>query len=93
MKIEKLLNDDQFMNQVRGITNPEDAVKLFAEYGIQVSAAELAAVMGEEELDETTLDNVAGGGWLIDWILSFANRRSEKNAKDIDQMLKNLNKK
>lgn len=95
MKIEELMNNEEFMAQLREVTNIEEAVKLLAEKGIQVTAAELAAATGDGELDETSLDNVAGGG-LISWLISFitpSEKQKAKAAKDMDWAINTINNK
>lgn len=69
-KAETLFNDEEFLKKVL-VMLPEDAQKEFAKKGAEITLEELngiakqinAVLSGSEELDESALDNVAGGAW------------------------------
>lgn len=66
-KLEELVENEDFMLHLRSMETYEDAVKLFAEYGVEITTEELQAALAdvpEGELDEAALRNVVGG---VDW--------------------------
>lgn len=60
---EKLMQDETFVKRVSGAADFGEVSKILREYGVEVTEEELrAAAKGSQgELDETDLDNVAGG--------------------------------
>lgn len=69
-RINQLMEDEAFAKEFSTVENANDVVALFAKNGIEVPeevAAELfdpkTLVSDEDELSETTLENVAGGLW------------------------------
>ena len=66
--LERLAQNREFTDKLAEAGSLEETVKLFAAEGVNITAkdlekaAELASAEGE--LDETMLDNVAGGGFL-----------------------------
>ena len=70
-KIKALYSDKEFVDKLASVRTFEEASVLFAEYGVKISATDLAeiaketAVSGEEYLDEGALEQVSGGGILL----------------------------
>lgn len=64
-KLNELLMDPDFQDKLEKTNSPEEASELLAQHGIQITPEELlnAFVQPEGELDEDTLDGVAGG-WI-----------------------------
>lgn len=64
-KLKELLMDPDFQDKLEKTNSPEEASELLAQHGIQITPEELlkAFAQPEGELDEDTLDGVAGG-WL-----------------------------
>lgn len=74
MKIlEELKNDKEFLEKLSAAKdNDAEMAKLFNEKGIDVTEDAIKAIrnsVNSEELDETSLDNVAGGFGLIEGIV------------------------
>lgn len=65
-KLKELIADASFCEELEKTSSPEEASNLFAQHGIQITPEELLAAVAqpEGELDETTLDDVAGGCWV-----------------------------
>lgn len=67
-KLKKLLEDPSFQEALSKTTSAEEASALLAQHGIQITPDELLAALTppEGELDENTLDGVAGGcRWCV----------------------------
>lgn len=64
-KLKELLMDPDFQDKLEKTNSPEEASELLAQHGIQITPEELlnAFAQPEGELDEDTLDGVAGG-WI-----------------------------
>lgn len=64
-KLKELMADTSFCEELEKTSSPEEASALFAQHGIQITPEELLAAVEqpEGELDETALDDVAGGCW------------------------------
>lgn len=67
-EIEKVVNSEEFIKKLTDTESMEQAIALYAEYGISITPEELAGAIhhmtdGEEknELSAEDLDNVAGG--------------------------------
>ena len=64
-KLKELLNDQAFQDEMNNAATLEDAAKIMQQHGIQVTPEELQEIMAkmesESELNETELDDVAGG--------------------------------
>ena len=62
-KLKELLMDPDFQDKLEKTNSPEEASELLAQHGIQITPEELlkAFAQPEGELDEDTLDGVAGG--------------------------------
>ncbi len=72
MTIEELMKDEAFAAQIDVAENMEAIARAFNEKGIHVSVAELETVMKEDEtgeLDENSLENVAGGGLVTAYLI------------------------
>ena len=65
-KLKELMGDTSFCEELEKTSSPEEASALFAQHGIQITPEELLAAVEqpEGELDETALDDVAGGCWV-----------------------------
>lgn len=65
-KLKELMGDTSFCEELEKASSPEEASALFAQHGIQITPEELLAAVAqpEGELDETALDDVAGGCWV-----------------------------
>ena len=69
-KLEKLLQDEEFVKELLQQETAEDAQKFFAVHGVEISIDELNAIRkgimarldNSEELSDDQLENVAGGG-------------------------------
>lgn len=77
--IEEMMRDDAFVTQIENAKDLTEVAALFRTQGVEVTKEQLEALLTSEEgeLDETALDNVAGGGI----------------GKIISQLVKNLLKK
>lgn len=65
--IEELKTDSEFLAKLADAKDENEAKVLFAERGIKVTCEELKAIRNgdtSDELDENTLENVAGGSGL-----------------------------
>lgn len=92
--IEELIQDNDFIAKVTCAKSLDAVEDLLREKGIEISTAEMKAVMRvDEELSEDALDNIAGGGWLLNWLSFLVQKRSEKNKKELDKLVKTINKK
>lgn len=63
-KIEQLSADKEFMAKVDATETMDDFIKLLANEGVEVTMADLEAAQAQcenGELDESALENVAGG--------------------------------
>lgn len=67
-KLKELVGSVEFADKLAMCSSLEDTASLFKSAGIEVNAADLAQAMemvaiqkGEEELDETYLENASGG--------------------------------
>ena len=66
-KVQALMQDEQFKAKLAAAESMDDIAALFCAEGIQVTGAELDAVVEQNsdgELSEANLENVAGGGFL-----------------------------
>ena len=67
MEIEKLFNDDSFKDSVIKAESIEELDVILKTHGIDVDKSELTSLFcdaQEGELDESSLETVAGGSWL-----------------------------
>ena len=71
-KLTKLFESEQFKEEASKIQTAEELQSLFAEHGVDLTMEEvidlcaaIAAQMGEAELSEEDLENVAGGIGLV----------------------------
>ena len=69
-KITEFYNNKDFLDTLANSKTFEEASALFAEHGVEISADDLAeiakdATTSKECLDETMLDQVSGGGFLL----------------------------
>lgn len=66
-KLKELLNDQAFQDEMNNAATLEDAAKIMQQHGIQITPEELQEIMtkmeSESELNESELDDVAGGSW------------------------------
>lgn len=76
-KIEALINEEDFLEELKKITSIDDLLKLFADNGVEMTSEEIEmiqkkgeVVMKEKglvdengELTEEMLNLVSGGGW------------------------------
>jgi predicted ribosomally synthesized peptide with nif11-like leader len=66
-KLNELLNDQAFRDEMNNAATLEDAAKIMQQHGIQITPEELQEIMtkmeSESELNESELDDVAGGFW------------------------------
>lgn len=72
MTFEELMKDGAFTAQIDAAENMETVAGLFNKNGFNVSVEEIEAVMNEdktEELDENSLENVAGGGLVTAYLI------------------------
>lgn len=68
------MSEQELYEAMEKVTSMEEAVKLLNASGVEVTAAEMekfAEKMGDVELNEESLDAVAGGG-LIDSVVKYA---------------------
>lgn len=66
LALDKLVENAEFMNTYHKVESKDGLQKLFAQYGVALEKEEIDAFVfalnsSSEELDENTLDNVAGG--------------------------------
>lgn len=69
-KLKALAENEEFTEKLKQTESMEEAIKLFAEYGVEVTEEDLKNLMAavpEGELDEAALENVSGGfiGFVI----------------------------
>ena len=73
MGIEELTLDQELEEKIENAQNLEDVVAILREKGVEITEAQLKAVLAAEEgeLDEATLEAVAGG--KVNWkgVLKF----------------------
>lgn len=68
MSIEELMNDESFNEKLNEAQDLKEVVRLLGEHGIETTEEQLKAAFPKEgELEETELENVAGGS-LIGWV-------------------------
>ncbi len=68
MTFEELMNDESFNAKLSEAQDLKEVVSLLAEYGIETTEEQLKAALPKEgELEETELENVAGGSF-IGWV-------------------------
>ncbi len=76
-KLEQLDENEAFRTAMSNAGSPKEAVKVLAEYGVEISEQELlslsAGAQAEGELTEDSLENVSGG-CLIRWIVRYIAR-------------------
>lgn len=64
-KLKELLNDQAFQDEMNNAATLEDAAKIMQQHDIQITPEELQEIMAkmesESELNESELDDVAGG--------------------------------
>ncbi len=95
-KLNNLMNDEDFARQLATLNTPEELRDLLNSYGITVTMDELMALTVpasstvDGELSDIDLDNVAGGGKILDWIIRWIKRRGEKEEKKIEDILAGL---
>ena len=68
LKLEELSKNEEFIERLSKVENVEDAVALFAEFGVEVTEQEIIDLkdsFSTEELNEEDLDDVAGGLKLV----------------------------
>lgn len=82
-KLQELENDREFAAKMEEAKNPQDVMAIMKEYGIEMTAE-------NGEMSEDALDNIAGGGKLWDWFMSWFDRRSKKNTEDLNNILKKV---
>lgn len=64
MRIDELVQDESFKEKIKAAKSLEDVASILSANGIAVSSEDIAAAFshdGNEELDESALENVAGG--------------------------------
>lgn len=66
LALDKLVENEEFLNAYHSVESKDELQKLFAQYGVELEKEEIdafvSALKGDEaELDEDALDNVAGG--------------------------------
>ena len=68
VKASELLVKEEFANKLKSAENDADVQRLFADAGVELTLEDIAAMCSEsakihenDELDESALDNVAGG--------------------------------
>jgi len=64
--IARLASDPAFASALDGATTAEDAQRIAAEYGFDVTPSELAAASSEGDLSDSDLESVTGGGGSAD---------------------------
>lgn len=100
-RIEALANDQDFVAKVTNTNSAEEMLAVMAEYDIHMTEEDLKAFLERimmipesGELNEEMLDNVSGGGRFWNWVKSCFNnwfhRQSEKNAREIGNIINNL---
>ena len=73
MDVEKLVNDEVFRSQLENAKDLKEVTTILTAYGIKATEKEIEAAIAEVEsgeLDETALDDVAGGAVKIKGILN-----------------------
>ena len=66
LKIEEVLKDEAFVERLFSTDAPEDAQKIFAEAGIEISIEDVIEIANQikdnsDELGENALEDVSGG--------------------------------
>lgn len=82
--MENITDISKIEEKLANVQSDEDAIRIFAEAGIKVSAEQLAAIGTEDELDEAALDDVSGGliapvygRYLVNWYRQWKSRQSK----------------
>ena len=65
--VARLASDPAFASALAAATTTEDAQRVAAEHGFDVTPVELAAASSEGELSDAVLDGVAGGDRVTAW--------------------------
>lgn len=76
MDLETLMQNEEFNARMEACKTVEEAAEIMREYGLEVTAEQLKAALRaekESELDETQLENVAGG-IILPWLPWFPRR-------------------
>lgn len=80
-KLKELLNDQAFQDEMSNAATLEDAAKIMQQHGIQVTPEELQEIMtkmeSESELNESELDDVAGGSYTYRILLMLFRRAGQ----------------
>lgn len=99
-KIQELIHDSDFVESLLNMEDNTDVQKAFAERGVDLSLDQIDSIAemafgANDELDETQLETVAGGGLeeigvIIDgiktifgWLTEINNSRKAKKKKPI----------
>lgn len=61
--IARLASDPVFASALDAATTPEDAQRIAAEYGFDVTTGELAAATSKRDLSDADLEAASGGTW------------------------------
>ena len=65
--IARLASDAAFASALDAATTPEDAQRIAAEHGFDVTPTELTAASSESQLSDAVLEGVAGGDRATEW--------------------------
>jgi len=68
LKLEELSNNEEFIERLCKVENTDEAISLFAEFGVEVTEQEINDLRDSftaGELNEDELDDVAGGLKLV----------------------------
>ena len=86
--MENITDISKIEEKLANAKSDEEAIQIFAEAGMQVTAEQLAAEDTGDELDETALDDVSGGSvvitvakYLIKKYLESKRRMTKRNSK------------
>ncbi|MCH5187245.1 MAG: Nif11-like leader peptide family RiPP precursor [Oscillospiraceae bacterium] len=71
-ELRSLFNDENFQYELSQVSSSEELKKLLGSKGIEISVEDIEnAIKSDEELSETELSNVSGGGienrWARAW--------------------------
>ncbi len=73
IKLQELDKNEEFLKKLESAKSSAETIKLFNDYGVQITEDELGIAMEslgqDKELDEKQLDNVAGG-WAVEVIIA-----------------------
>ena len=101
-KMKALASDQDFIQKMNASGSVQEMLSVLNAYGVEAQEDELMQYLSgvdaaNGELDESMLENVAGGGAVWNWVKKCLNnwfeKQCDKNTKDINKVTKTIFKK